>query len=137
LILLSASNRNPPTTKPEPKEASPTSESRPSEILDHDQMLYRVFSKDRMKEVADHVTDFAGLYPVWSIVKFSMVPNGATKEERMASLIKCVMALLREMWYVDNAAMIAPIDITNKDEASFIKSKADLPTNFTKLGKHI
>ncbi len=34
-------------------------------------------------------------------------------------------------------AMIAPISITNDDDASYIKSKADLPTNFTKLGKHI
>jgi hypothetical protein len=54
LILLSASNRNLPTTKPEPEEVSPMSE-------DHDQMLYCIFSEDRMKEAAYHVTDFAGL----------------------------------------------------------------------------
>jgi hypothetical protein len=83
------------------------------------------------------LTDFAGLYPVWPIVKFSMAPNGATKDERMKSFIKCVTALLGEMLYVVDMVMIAPIDITNKDEANFIKSKADLPTNFTKLGKHI
>jgi hypothetical protein len=136
-ILLSASNCNPPTTEPEPKEASPMSESRPSEIHDRDQMLYHVFSKDGMKEIAYHVTDFAGLYPVWPIVEFSMAPSGATKDERMTSFIKCAMALLGEMLYVDNAAMIALIDITNNNEASVIKSKADLPTNFTKLGKHI
>jgi hypothetical protein len=34
-------------------------------------------------------------------------------------------------------AMIAPINITNDNAASFIKAKADLPTNFTKLGNHI
>ncbi len=136
-IRLSASNCNPPSTKLESKEASPTSESRTSEIHNHDQMLYRVFSKDRMKEVAYHVTDFAGLYPVRLIVEFSMAPNRATKDKRMTSFIKCVTALLGEMLYIDDMAMIAPIDITNNNEASFIKSKADLPTNFTKLGKHI
>ncbi len=33
-------------------------------------------------------------------------------------------------------AMIATISIT-KDESSYISSKEDLPTNFTKLGKHV
>jgi hypothetical protein len=33
--------------------------------------------------------------------------------------------------------MIAPIDIMDDNDASFIKAMADLPTNFTKLGKHI
>jgi hypothetical protein len=47
------------------------------------------------------------------------------------------MALLGEMLYVDDMVMIAPINITKDDDASYIKSKADLPTNFTKLGKHI
>jgi hypothetical protein len=90
-----------------------------------------------MKETAYHVTDFAGFYPVWPIVEFSMAPSGTSKDERMASFIKCVSALLGEMLYVDSTAMIAPIDITDDDAASFIKSKADLPSNFTKLGKHI
>jgi hypothetical protein len=100
-------------------------------------MLYQVFSNDRMKETAYHVTDFAGFYPVWPIVKFSMAPIGVTKDDRMTSFIKCLTALLGEMLYVDNTAMIAPIDITNNNEASFIKTKLDLPMNFTKLGKHI
>jgi hypothetical protein len=55
----------------------------------------------------------------------------------MTAFIKYVTALLGEMFYVDDMAMIAPIDITNNNEASFIKMKADLLTNFTKLGKHI
>jgi hypothetical protein len=41
------------------------------------------------------------------------------------------------MFYVDKKVMIAPISITNNDQASYISNKADLPTNFTKLGKHI
>ncbi len=47
------------------------------------------------------------------------------------------MALLGKTLYVDDMAMIAAIDITDNNEASFIKTKADLPTNFIKLGKHI
>jgi hypothetical protein len=33
--------------------------------------------------------------------------------------------------------MIAPIAITNNNNASYISDKAGLPTNFTKLGRHI
>jgi hypothetical protein len=44
-------------------------------------MLHHVFSKDGMKEAVYHMTNFAGFYPVWPIVEFSMVPNGATKDE--------------------------------------------------------
>ena len=33
--------------------------------------------------------------------------------------------------------MIAPINITDDEEANFIKTKTDIPSNFTKLGKHI
>ncbi len=47
------------------------------------------------------------------------------------------MALFSKMLYVDETVIIAPIDITDDDVASFIKTKADLPSNFTKLGKHI
>jgi hypothetical protein len=100
-------------------------------------MLYWVFSDDGMKETVYHLTNFAGFYPVWLIVGFSMAPNRATKNKRMPSFIKCMTPLLGEMLYVDNMAMIAPINITDDHEASFIKTKADLPTNFTKLGKHI
>jgi hypothetical protein len=120
----------------EAKEVSPTSKGRPSKIHDRDQKLYRVFSKDGMKESTYHMTDFTGFYPVWPIVEFSMAPNEATKDERMTLFIKCVMALLGEMLYADDMAMIAPINIINDNEASFIKTKADLPTNFTKLGTH-
>jgi hypothetical protein len=90
-----------------------------------------------LRETAYHVIDFAGFYPIWPIVEFSMAPTGAKKDERMTSFIMCVTALLGEMLYVNETAMIAPIDTTNNDVASFIKTKADLPSNFTKLGKHI
>jgi hypothetical protein len=66
-----------------------------------------------------------------------MSPTGNTKDKRMSSFTKCVTALLGKILYVDNTAMIAPIAITDNDKASYISRKADLPTNFTKLGKHI
>jgi hypothetical protein len=136
-ILLSMNNSNPPTPKAAPEEANPTSKNRPSEIYDCNQMLLHMFSNIGMKESCYHVTNFAGFYLVWPIVEFSMAPTGATKDKKMSSFIKCVTALLGEMLHVDDMAMIAPISITNNDNASYIKSKADLPTNFTKLGKHI
>ncbi len=55
----------------------------------------------------------------------------------MSLFTKCVTALLGEMLYMDNKARITPIAITDDDSASYISDKADLPTNFTKLGKHI
>ncbi len=90
-----------------------------------------------MEETSYHVIDFSGLYPIWPIVEFSMSPTGNTKDKRMSSFTKCVTALLGKMLYVDSKAMIAPIAITDDDSSSYISSKADIPTNFTKLGKHI
>jgi hypothetical protein len=90
-----------------------------------------------LKETAYHVIDFAGFYPIWPIIEFLMAPTGASKDERMALFTRCVSALLGEMLYVDDTAMIAPINITDEDEAHFIKTKINLPSNFTKLGKHI
>jgi hypothetical protein len=66
-----------------------------------------------------------------------MVPTGASKDERMVSFTKCVTALLGEMLYVNDTAMIAPIDINDDDDEHFIKTKTDIPSSFTKLGKHI
>ncbi len=75
-----------------------------------------------MKEAAYHVMDFAGFYPVWPIVEFSMAPTCTNKDERMTSFIKCVTALLGEMLYVDETAMIAPIDITDDNEVSLLSN---------------
>ncbi len=96
-----------------------------------------MFSEDGTKETSYYVTNFAGLYPVWPIIKFSMSPTGNTQDKRMSSFTRCITALLGKMLYVDNTAMIAPIAITDNDKVSYILSKADLPMNFTKLGKHI
>jgi hypothetical protein len=59
-----------------------------------------------MKETSFHVTDFAGLYPVWPIIEFSMAPMGTAKDTRMSSFTKCITALLGEILYVDEKAMI-------------------------------
>jgi hypothetical protein len=66
-----------------------------------------------------------------------MTPTGASKDEQMALFTKCITALLGEMLYVDDTAMIAPIDINDDNDEHFIKTKTDIPLNFTKLGKHI
>ena len=127
LILLSSAR--PASTNKDPKDDnddSPTND-RPQEIHDRDQKLYRVFSNEGMEETAYHVMDFAGFY-VWRKVKFSMTPTGASKEERIASFIRCVTTLLGEMLYVNDTAMIAPIDITDNKVAHFIKSKTDIPS---------
>ena len=86
-ILMSSSINAPADEEPEEYDASPPTEGPPSKIHDRNQKLYQVFSKDGLRETAYHVTDFAGFYPVWPIVKFSMAPTGATKDERMTSFI--------------------------------------------------
>ncbi len=134
-ILQPTTNSNHRTSDTS-KEINP-SKNQPKEIHDCTQRLLRVFSDEGMKETSFHVTNFAGLYPVRPIIEFSMAPTGTTKDERMSSFTKCVTALLGEMLYVDEKAMIAPNNVTDDDQASYISNKADLPANFTKLGKHI
>jgi hypothetical protein len=86
-----------------------------------------------MKEISYHVSDFAGLHPVWPIVEFSMAPTGTEKDKRMNLFMKCITALLGDILYVDDRAKIATILVTN-NESRCISSKVDFPTNFTKLG---
>ena len=66
-----------------------------------------------------------------------MAPTGVSKDERMVLFIRCVTTLLGEMLYIDGTAMIATINITDDEVAHFIKSKTDMPSNFTKVGKNI
>ncbi len=54
----------------------------------------------------------------------------------MTSFTKCVVALLGEILYIDDTTKIATISIT-EDESHYIGLKADVPTNFTKLGQYI
>jgi hypothetical protein len=99
-------------------------------------MLFCVFSDDGMKEKSYHVMDFAGLYPFSPIIEFSMSHTGTAKDNQMTLFTKCIPALLGEILYVNNMAMIATISIT-EDNTSYISSKENIPTNFIKLGKHV
>ncbi len=89
------------------------------EVHDQFNMLFKMYSDDGMKETSYHVTDFAGLYPVWPIIEFLMAPTGEAKDDRMNSFTKCVVALLGEILYVNDTAKIATISIT-EDESSYI-----------------
>jgi hypothetical protein len=135
-IFHSSTNTRPPDHEDEDKGLTTTT-TQPKEIQDCSQKLFCVFSNDGTEEISYHVIDFAGLYPIWLIVEFSMSPTGNTKNERMSSFTKCFTALLGKMLYVNSKAMIAPTAITDDDSSSYISSKANIPTNFTKLGKHI
>ncbi len=134
-ILQSSTNTDPPSHKN--NEGPTTNTTRPKEIHDPSQKLFRVFSNDGAEETNYHVINFAGLYPVWPIVEFSMSPTGNTKDKKMSSFMKCITALLGELLYVNSKAMIALVAITDDGSTSYISNKADLPTNFTKLKKHI
>jgi hypothetical protein len=112
------------------------SKSHIKQVHDRTNMLFQVFSDNAMKETSYHVSDFAGLYPVWLIIESSMAPTGTSKDERMNSFTKCMTALLGEILYVDDTAQIATILIT-EDKSHYISSKADLPTNFTKFSQYI
>jgi hypothetical protein len=100
--------------------------------------LFREYSNDGHKKTSFHVANFAGLTPIWPIIKFSVAPLGATKDKRIYLFVRCIMALLGEFLCVDDTAMamIATLSITN-DRSLYITSKTDLPTNFTKLGKYV
>jgi hypothetical protein len=49
------------------------------EMHDCSNLLYKEYSDDGMKESSYYVTHFAGLYPIWPIIEFSMAPTGETK----------------------------------------------------------
>jgi hypothetical protein len=66
-----------------------------------------------MKEICYHVSDCAGLYPVWPIIKFSMAPTGAAKDKRMNLFTKCVTAFLGEILYANDTEKMATILITD------------------------
>ncbi len=82
-----------------------------------------------------HIEDFAGLFPVWPIVEFALAPSGASKDERMTQYVQCVLALFGETLLVDEKAVIAPIKIMNDKVEDLITDKANIPSNFAKLGK--
>jgi hypothetical protein len=118
------------------KDDASQSRSHLKEVHNHTNMLFQALSDDGMKETSYHISNFAGLYPVWPIIKFSMAPTGAKKDKRMNLFMKCVTALLGGNLYVNDMPKIAPILITN-NKSTYISLKLDLPNNFTKLGQYV
>ena len=55
----------------------------------------------------------------------------------MNHFVKCCASLFAEILYVDDTAAIALLAITDDSKDSYITNQANLPTNFTKLGKWI
>ncbi len=55
----------------------------------------------------------------------------------MKHFAKCCASLFAEILYVNDTAAIAPLAITDNSKDSYITNNANLPTNFTKLGKWI
>jgi hypothetical protein len=111
-----------------------------SEEGDTDKVIHNKSGKLLREIGAGHkieyiVHDFAGLYPVWPIIEFSLAPAGATKDERMSQFVRCVAALLGEILLVNEKAAIAPIEITNNKKEDMLSNKTDIPDNYTKLGK--
>jgi hypothetical protein len=82
-----------------------------------------------------HVEDFAGLFPIWPIVKLTLAPSGASKDKRMTQYVHTVLALFGKILFVDEKAAIAPIKIMNDKPEDMITDKANIPTNFTKLSR--
>jgi hypothetical protein len=81
-----------------------------------------------------HVEYFAGLFPIWPIVELALAPTGASNDKKMTQHVRCVLALFGEILLVDEKAAIAPIEITNDKPDNMITDKANIPSNFTKLG---
>jgi len=105
-------------------------------ILDKQRKLLIYLGEDgQIKEF--HVEDFVGLYPAWPIVEVALSPTGNAKSERMNMFVKCITALFGEILYVDDAACIGPLDITDDNKDNYISDKSKLPSNFTKLDKWI
>jgi hypothetical protein len=65
------------------------------------------------------------------------LPVNNTKDDMMNHFVKCCASLFAKILVVDDSAAIAPIEITDDREDSYITDKVNLPTNFTKLGKWI
>ncbi len=105
-------------------------------ILDRHRKLLIYLGEDGHNK-AFQVEDFVGLYPVWPIMEVAILPTGNAKEERMNMFVKCITSLFGKILHVDGTACIAPLEITNNNEDSYISNKTKLPSNFTKLDNWI
>ena len=66
------------------------------------------------------VEDFVGLYPTWPIIELAISPSGNTKDDMMNHFVKCCASLFAKILYVDDSTVIAPIEITNEREDSYM-----------------
>jgi hypothetical protein len=105
-------------------------------IIDRQRKLL-IEKDDDLHEKMFHVEDFVGLYPSWPIIELAISLMGNTKDDRMNHFVKCCTSLFAEILYVDDTAVIAPIEINDNRKDSYITNKASLPANFTKLNKWI
>ena len=103
-------------------------------IIDRSRKMY-ITRDDNNQEQRFHVEDFIGVFPAWPIIELSIAPTGSTKDEQMTSFLRCFAALFNEIKYVDNTAVIAPINIYDNSKENFIVDRSGLPDDFTKLGK--
>jgi hypothetical protein len=77
---MSSSINAPADEEPEEYDASPPTKGRPSKIHDCNQKLYRVFSKDGLRETAYHVTD-RWILPRLAYCRILNGPNRSNKRQ--------------------------------------------------------
>ncbi len=126
-----AETRSPPSNK-----ESTLNISVKGSIIDRQRKLYIEVGDDG-HEKTFHVEDFCGLYPSLPIIELTISPSGNNKGDRMNHFVKCCASLFAEISYANDTIAIAPLVITDNSEDSYITDKANLPTNFTKLGAWI
>ncbi len=67
-----------------------------------------------------HIEDFVGLYPAWPITELTISPSSDTKDDMINHFVKCCASLFAKILYVDDSTVIAPIEITNEREDSYM-----------------
>jgi hypothetical protein len=102
-------------------------------IHDKSNKLWKEMTGGHLMEF--NVKDFIGLLPIWPIVELTLTPSGASKDKRMTQYVQCILALFGKILLVNEKAAIAPIKITNNKPKDMITDKANILTNFTKLGR--
>jgi hypothetical protein len=70
-----------------------------------------------------HVEDFVGLNPAWLIIELAISPLGNTKDDMMNYVVKCCVSFFGIILYEDDSTTIAPIEITDDREDSYITEK--------------
>jgi hypothetical protein len=122
-------------TPPAITEASLSNNPPRKTIIDRQRELFIAIEEDEHEKMY-HIEDF-GLYPSWPVIELAITPTGNMQDDRMNHFVKFCTSLFAKILYVDDTAAIAPIEIINDSEKSYITYKVVLPSNFTKLSKWI